>query len=165
MKKHKTNKRKGFNIPGMKHMRCPYCGSAVHLRSADGIYKDNKENVKLYVCTKYPVCDSYVRVHSDTTVPMGSLANAKLRALRVTAHKHFDQLHKSGLMSRNEAYGWLAFMLQSPLSQAHIGYLSEYYCNRIIAESDKLFDNMKWKLNNKTRQKPVISGGEYHAAQ
>jgi len=165
MKKSKTNKRKGFDIPGMKHMRCPYCGSAVHFRSADGIYKSNNGNAKLYVCSKYPSCDSYVRVHPGTMTPVGSLANAKLRAIRVTAHKHFDKLHETGLMTKKEAYAWLAFMLQSPMSQAHIGYQSEYYCNRIIEESDKLVGNLKWKLNNKTQHKPGKTGGETYAAQ
>ena len=162
MKKTKTNKRKGFDIPGMrnlKNMKCPYCGSAVHLRSADGIYRENSGNTRLYVCSKYPMCDSYVRVHPGTTVPVGSLANAQLRALRTTAHKHFDKLHETGIMSKKEAYGWLAFMLQSPLSQAHIGYQSEYYCNLIINESNKLLDSFKWKL----RSVP-LKGGVYSAA-
>ena len=165
MKKTKTTQRKGFDIPGMKHMRCPYCGSAVHLRSADGIYTNNSGNAKLYVCTKYPVCDSYVRAHSGTMTPVGSLANAKLRSVRTTAHKHFDKLHETGLMTRKEAYAWLAFIIQSPMSHAHIGYQSEYYCNIIIEESDKYFESMKWKLNPKTRHEPGVAGGEHHAAQ
>jgi hypothetical protein len=166
MKKSKPRKRKGFDIPGMKNMRCPYCSSSVHLRKADGIYKNNGSDTQLYVCSKYPECDSYVRVHPGTTVPVGSLANAKLRTLRVTAHKHFDKLHEPGIMTKKEAYSWLAFMLQSPMSQAHIGYQSEYFCNRIIEESDKLIGNWKWKFNkNKIWPDPVKKGGEYYAAQ
>jgi DNA-directed RNA polymerase subunit RPC12/RpoP len=164
MKKTKKNKRKGFDIPGMKHMRCPYCGSAVHLRSANGIYKNNKENTLLYVCSSHPVCDAYVRVHPGTTVPVGSLANAKLRALRVTAHQYFDKLHQTGLISKDEAYGWLAFILQLPRSQAHIGYQSEYFCNRIIEESEKFFDNLNRNKNN-IRHEPDMRGGERYAAQ
>jgi hypothetical protein len=166
MKKSKPRKRKGFDIPGMKNMRCPYCGSIVHLRSADGIYKNNGSDVQLYVCSKYPECDSYVRVHPGTTVPVGSLANAKLRTLRATAHRHYDKLHESGIMTKKEAYSWLAFMLQSPMSQAHIGYQSEYYCNRIVEESDKLIGNLKWKLNKtKYDRTRSIKEGEYYAAQ
>ena len=33
-------KRKGFNG---NQMRCPYCGSPVVYRSADGIYRENKK--------------------------------------------------------------------------------------------------------------------------
>ena len=96
---------------------------------------------------------------------MGSLANPQLRALRVKAHRQFDKLHESGLMSKKEAYGWLAFMLQSPLSQAHIGHLSEHYCDMVIKESGKMLDNFKWKLSGSTLSAPVMGGGDYRAAQ
>ena len=48
--------------------------------------------------------------------------------------------HKSGYMTRQEAYMWLANLISAPLSQAHIGYLGEYYCNLVIKESDKLLE-------------------------
>ena len=79
--------------------RCPYCGSPAILRSADGIYINNSKKTMLYVCKKYPLCDSYVRVHPGTNIPMGTLANGTLRRLRREAHKKFDQLHKLGLMT------------------------------------------------------------------
>ena len=161
--KTKSQKRKG-NLPGSQHMRCPYCGSTVHLRSANGIYRYNNENTLLYVCSQYPVCDSYVRVHPGTKIPVGSLANAELRALRLTAHRHFDKLYKTGLMSKNDAYNWLSFILQSPLSQAHIGYQNEYHCNLIIRESNKMLDNFSWKLKNNTGL-GTFTGGDCHAAQ
>lgn len=64
-------RRKGFN---QSTVRCPYCGSPAVLRSADGIYRDNSKNTMLYVCKNYPACDSYVRVHTGTNIPVGSLA-------------------------------------------------------------------------------------------
>ena len=118
--------------------RCPYCGSHSVLRSADGIYRNNDKNAMLYVCSKYPVCDSYVRVHPGTKIPMGTMANRELRALRNEAQRNFDQLHKRGLMSKEDAYQWLASVLAAPLGQAHIGYLGEYYCKQVIKESKKV---------------------------
>ena len=118
-------KRKGVNNT---QIRCPYCGSPAILRSADGIYRDNNKNTMLYVCKNYPECDAYVRVHTGTTIPVGSLANHELRTLRRTAHQYFDQLYLSGMMSKQDAYQWLADLLSAPLSKAHIGYLGEYYC-------------------------------------
>lgn len=56
----------------MSAMRCPYCGSPVVLRSADGIYKENHANTKLYVCSRYPACDAYVRVHEGTNKPVAA---------------------------------------------------------------------------------------------
>lgn len=87
--KKKTKKRKGLSTA---HTRCPYCGGSVILRSADGIYQDNSRGMLLYVCSHYPTCDAYVRIHAGTKIPVGSMANHKLRALRKTAHHYFDQL-------------------------------------------------------------------------
>lgn len=130
-------KRKGFDI---SKMRCPYCGAPVVLRSADGIYKNNERGMQLYVCTNYPKCDAYVRVHAGTKIPVGTLANPELRTLRRTAHSYFDRLYKSGIMSKQDAYLWLSDLLQAPLSEAHIGYLGEYYCKQVIEESRKILE-------------------------
>ena len=67
MSKHKVTKNK------TQRMRCPYCGSPVVLRSADGIYRENSQGAMLYVCSRYPECDAYVKVHPGTNIPMGSL--------------------------------------------------------------------------------------------
>lgn len=133
--KHKKRK-KGINPSAM---RCQYCGGTVVLRSADGIYHENHSHTMLYVCSNYPRCDAYVRTHPGTNIPVGTLANHELRTLRNQAHHYFDQLYLSGLMSKQDAYLWLAGLLQVPLSKAHIGFLGEYYCNEVIAESKKLF--------------------------
>ena len=46
-----SKKRKGINY---SKLRCPYCGSSVIYRSADGIYRDNPKHTMLYVCSRYP---------------------------------------------------------------------------------------------------------------
>ncbi|MCU0080203.1 zinc-finger-containing protein [Extibacter muris] len=38
-------------------------------------------------------------------------------------------------MSKQDAYQWLADLICAPLSEAHIGYLGEYYCKQVIEES------------------------------
>lgn len=111
----------------------------------------------LYVCSNYPRCDAYVRTHPGTNIPVGTLANHELRTLRNQAHHYFDQLYLSGLMSKQDAYLWLVGLLQVPLSKAHIGFLGEYYCNEVIAESKKL-------LERRRKQQPAgfrpCKGGE-----
>ena len=129
--------------------RCPYCGSHSVLRSADGIYHCNDKNTMLYVCSRYPACDSYVRVHPGTKIPVGTMANRELRALRNEAHRNFDRLHKQGLMSKEDAYCWLASILAAPLGQAHIGYLGEYYCKQVIEASKQQLENTKVLMNRK----------------
>ncbi len=136
-KRPKKNKKKGKGI-NYCNMRCPYCGSTVIYRSAEGIYVDNRNNTMLYVCKNYPECDAYVRVHAGTRIPVGSLANRKLRTMRMQAHEYFDQLYQSNLMSKRDAYRWLAYLIDAPISEAHIGHLSEYYCRIVIDECRKL---------------------------
>ncbi len=152
--KNKKQKRKGFS---MSEMRCPYCGSPVVFRSADGIYYDNSKGVMLYVCSQYPQCDAYVRVHAKTNIPVGSLANHELRTLRRTAHQYFDQLHQSGYMSKQDAYQWLADLICAPLSEAHIGYLGVYYCKQVIQESRRMLD--RYRARNDKKQFRMMRGG------
>ena len=136
----KRRKKKGNQT---KQMRCPYCGSPVVFRSADGIYRENKEHTMLYVCTRYPECDAYVRVHKGTKTPVGSLADHNLRSLRREAHRYFNRLYESGLMDKQDAYQWLADIISAPMSEAHIGHLGEYYCRQVIEESKKLLKSRK----------------------
>lgn len=153
MKKQKK-KRKGLNY---RQMRCPYCGSSVVYRSADGIYHDNSKNTMLYVCSHYPECDSYVRVHQGTNIPVGSMANHELRTLRRTAHYYFDQLYRSGYMTKQDAYQWLSDLISAPISQAHIGYLGDYYCKQVIEQSRRLLKNKSAQRENHRLQ--GIKGG------
>lgn len=155
MNKHNKKKRKGFNASAM---RCPYCGGTVVYRSADGIYHENKKGTMLYVCSNYPECNSYVRVHTGTNIPVGNMANPELRSLRRTAHYYFDQLHESGIMSKQDAYQWLADLICAPLSRAHIGYLGEYYCKLVIEESRKILGRSK-KCSCKSFQ--TVKGGSF----
>lgn len=159
----KNKKRKGVAAFPSRPIRCPYCGSPVLLRSADGIYQSNNRNTKLYVCASYPRCDAYVRVHSGTNIPVGSMANGNLRFLRRKAHQNFDKLYMTGLMSKQDAYNWLAGILQAPRSQAHIGYLGEYYCQLVIDESRKLLENRQRYTHTRTRRPYLVSGGDISA--
>ena len=105
------HKKKGIDPT---RLRCQYCGGSVVLRSADGIYRKNPNHTMLYVCSNYPRCDAYVRTHSGTSIPVGTLADSKLRKLRRQAHHYFNQLYCSGIMSKQDAYLWLTELLQVP---------------------------------------------------
>ncbi len=144
-------KKKTFNP---STIRCCYCGASVTLRSAEGIIPEFKPGTMLYVCRNYPACDSYVKVHPGTKLPMGSLANKELRTLRRKAHFHFDQLYSTGLMSREEAYEWLAAQLMLPMEKAHIGQLGPYYCQQVIDESKKLLQAQKGKTKRSVQRLP-----------
>ena len=101
--KRKSNRGKVWNPRGTSgQVRC-HCGRPAVLRSAEGICKTHRPDAKVYVCSGYPACDSFVMAHPGTLEPMGTLAPPELRRLRYEAHQQFDQLHKSGLMTRREA--------------------------------------------------------------
>jgi ssDNA-binding Zn-finger/Zn-ribbon topoisomerase 1 len=113
----------------------------MQFRSADGIYKENPQRQKLYVCSNYPSCDTYVRVKDGTFEPIGTPANGPLRALRDRTHKEFDKIWKMNIMSRESAYEWLAITCGVSRRDAHIGNFRETMCEKVINMSRKLIDN------------------------
>ena len=54
-----------------KPMRCPYCGSAMTLRSASYVYSDCHDDRQMYVCNRFPSCNTYVGTHPGTKEPLG----------------------------------------------------------------------------------------------
>lgn len=130
-----------------KHtIRCPYCGGTAVLKDAAFVYGNKSHGGKLYVCSNYPVCDAYVGVHSDTTIPKGTLANKSLREKRIQAHRAFDQIWKRGILTKPEAYHWIADKFGLNTKQAHIGNFSEYMCDQLIRESKKVLYNNRTLL-------------------
>ena len=119
---------------------CPYCGAKAEFVSAEVVYGNNFKNLKLYVCSNYPDCDSYVGVHEGTRKPKGSLANWKLREARKTAHAAFDTLWRRGKMTRTKAYRKLAAEMKIQSRDAHIGMFNEQQCEQVL-EIVKLFSS------------------------
>ncbi len=124
----------------MKRIYCPYCGAQAKLRPASVVYKENTivHDAFLYVCDRYPRCDAYVSAHRDTKRPMGTLANSELRNKRIRAHKVFDRVWKSGLMTKWQAYKWLQATFGLDEDEAHIAMFSEYMCERLIRECTQI---------------------------
>lgn len=159
MQSKKTNRRFSPMPDAGRQLRC-HCGRPAILRSAEGLSRAYRPGMMAYVCSNYPQCDSFVLAHPGTLRPMGSLADSKLRRLRYEAHQEFDQLYESGLMTKQEAYQWLSYMVQAPMEHAHIGHLGEYYCQIVIQESRKLL-RQKRTERGKCKNRP---GGEPYAA-
>jgi len=83
----------------------------------------------LYVCLP---CDARVGTHKNSRAPLGTLANAALRDLRMQCHKVFDQKWKSGRMSRTKAYVWLQERMYLSPDKAHIGMFDKNQCNKLL---------------------------------
>lgn len=122
-----------------KQIHCPYCGAKASLRPASAVYGTATKvpDSYLYVCDRYPRCDSYVGAHKRTKEPMGTLANGDLRNKRIQAHKAFDWMWKSGLMTKWQAYKWMQGKLALTDEQAHIAKFSEYSVTKQIFRRDK----------------------------
>ncbi|WP_287826953.1 zinc-finger-containing protein [Oscillibacter sp.] len=116
------------------NIKCPYCNSPAFLRPASAVHGQEyrQPGEEVYVCARYPICDSYVSAHRRTHLPMGTLANRPLRIKRMEAHEAFNRLWKSGMMSRTAAYHWLQVQMGLPAEEAHIAKFSEWRCEQVI---------------------------------
>lgn len=118
-------------------MKCPYCGAEVLLKDISYVYhkskmQDKLKGEKVWVCSNYPTCNSYVRCQKGTDIPLGRIANARLRTLRAEAHKQFDMIWKSGTKSRQDSYIWLSKQLNIDVSECHIGSFDVKLCQKTI---------------------------------
>lgn len=109
---------------------CRYCGRLAELHGGLAVYPDRKdlEDRQFWVCW---ACDAWVGCRSGIDEPFGDLADEALRAARMSAHRAIDPVWKNGLMSKAEAYQWLAGRLQIPPKQCQIGLLSMEDCMRV----------------------------------
>ena len=146
-------------------MKCPYCGAKVLLKDASFIYHTNESKKwgKIWVCSKFPKCNAYVGCHKGTEIPLGRLANEKLRTLKAEAHRQFDPIWKSGLMSRKDAYRWLANMLHISLEDCHIGMFDVKMCQRVIQlckkQDKQMINDYRIKAYGYAVKRPTFTRG------
>lgn len=105
-------------------LACPDCGAPMLLR--------NSRYGKFYGCSRFPACKAAHGAHPDGR-PLGIPANAETKAWRMRAHDAFDQLWKSGRMSRREAYAWLRTTMGLGKADCHIGRFDIDQCQQVIA--------------------------------
>ena len=98
---------------------CPYCGSPALCRPAAMVHGSStlEKGRYLYVCSRFPECDSYVAAHKKDKSPMGTLA----------------ELQKARHMEKWAAYLWLQGKLGLGKDQTHIGLFSGQMCDRVIS--------------------------------
>jgi len=115
----------------MNGMKCLYCGSDVVLADSKVIY--GKHFGKVYMCSKYPKCDSFVGAHTGTDKPLGTLANAELRELRKICHSLFDGWWKANKKTRKDAYAILRHTFNIPEQKCHIAMFDVKQCKKLIS--------------------------------
>ena len=85
----------------------------------------------IHVHVTYRVCTSEVKTDEET----------KNRQKRIQAHRIFDQIWQQGILSKPEAYRWVADKFCLTDKQAHIGQFSNYMCDQLIRESADVLKN------------------------
>ena len=115
-----------------KRITCPYCGSRAILQKGSYVHGEKSKEEYLYVCSKYPKCNSYVGVHKGTKIAKGVLADPQLRHKRICAHRIFDTIWKRKLMTKKEAYRWMEYAMGIPSDMAHIAGFSDYRCDELM---------------------------------
>ena len=105
---------------------CWYCGINTELKKTQYGYQ--------YKC---PYCGAYVGCHEGTKRSLGRVANKELRAAKMSAHRAFDIIWKTGYMRRSEAYRWLGEKLSLPKEYVHIGFFGIETCKRVVYEAEK----------------------------
>lgn len=111
-------------------MNCNYCGKEAEFMSSKEFY-GRDYGVNMYVCRP---CDAYTSTHGKGKTPKGTLATARLRQLRMTAHSLFDPLWcgRKRQMSRAASYRFLQKLMNMTSEQAHIGMMNEDQCQELI---------------------------------
>jgi ssDNA-binding Zn-finger/Zn-ribbon topoisomerase 1 len=113
-------------------VKCGECGALMELR--DSRYG------KFYGCTRFPECRGTHGAHENGK-PLGVPTNKETRLKRIETHKVFDQLWKTGYMSRGEAYRALAIKLGR--REVHIGEADLTDCSLITAAALELLEGLK----------------------
>lgn len=119
---------------------CMPCNKAVDARQTNGseIYPHRMDlhHLIFYKC----LCGANVGCHKNTSTPMGSLADAKLKKERMAAHKAFDDIYKTGKMTRGESYAWLSEKLGIASKECHIGMFNAEQCKQVVQVANEFND-------------------------
>lgn len=108
---------------------CHCCGNPVRLINNKLIYgTEYGEWPYAYRCTG---CAAYVGLHPNTDIPLGTLADAPLRAARKRSKEAFVKatrlLH---IKERKRSYQWLANAMNIPNSECHFAWFDLDLCRR-----------------------------------
>lgn len=114
---------------------CPYCRAAPELVSSVEVY--GKDYGLIWLCRP---CQAWVGVHKGSELPLGRLADAKLREAKKEAHDYFDDLWMRKMekdkVSKHEArtgaYDWLSKKMGIAKEYTHIGMFNVAQCKVVV---------------------------------
>ncbi len=117
---------------------CPYCGALAECVEDTAVYQRSYGGW-VWLCRP---CEAWVGSHkgSKTHIPLGRLATAELRKLKIEAHALFDPLWRAAMKhrewsqahARGKAYAWLSKKMGIDRAECHIGMFDEARCRTAI---------------------------------
>ncbi len=140
------SKKKKKKKPEVKPPICPVCGRAAKLVTAKELFGDEAIDPErmLWVCPKYDLgCETYVYTQKGTNRPLGEMATAEVRSLRIKAHRAIDRVIKSGVMTKADVYDYLSDAMDVPKGRFHLAECGEYGCRETIRLMNKVLNNTK----------------------
>lgn len=136
-------------INSEKKVTCDYCLRPAILVTGQVMYPHRPDLVKkkfwkCIPCKAYVGCHPVSKHYSTDTVPLGRLANAKLRKLKSEAHAAFDPLWKTRMFTRKEAYSILAIKLGIKVKDCHIGMFDDETCLKVVQICEDIMQERKY---------------------
>jgi len=108
---------------------CPFCGGTLSQKPS--------RFGRFFGCSGFPQCEATVGCHPDGE-PLGTPANAPLKAARQRVHDVFDELWEGkGPRVRRKAYDALAHTLRLDTDDCHIAMFDLALCERAIAAIER----------------------------
>ena len=127
---------------------CQYCGQQAVVVDGEQLYGSAKYRGRnFWVCKP---CGAWTGCHgagsySSKTInnveyrnyrmgqePLGTLANAELRAIRQMCHQLFDDIWRERHVTRYYAYRALAYRLGIPIDDCHIAMFDTKQCEKML---------------------------------
>jgi zinc-finger-containing domain len=129
---------KVFDLKELSGEICPYCKRDTEYVDSSVIY--GKSYGMIYICKP---CKAYCGVYKETNKSLGRLANFDLRNHKKEAHRYFDSIWKSDIMSRTELYQKLSKYLDIPEEYCHIGMFDIDTCKEVVVFSKEILKDIE----------------------
>lgn len=116
------------------NINCPYCHHHAEWVENKEVYGRNYgTSYMIWLCRP---CDAYVGCHQNTRVPLGTMADARLRMIRRQAHTIIDKPWKDKVMARSKVYKMLSDAIGR---EVHVGESDFVQCEEIIQVAKFIF--------------------------
>lgn len=110
---------------------CRYCAGEVKVAHHDEVYGRAYGSWPwLYRCSD---CDARVGMHPFTDIPLGTLADAALRARRTEVKRLFQATCEEWRWDRSTGYAYLALALHTAPKDTHFGLFEDEQLDKVQA--------------------------------